>query len=110
LGYIGFPAMVVRPAPAVGVCTWALTEKGCEMLRRLGVSMLVIVPTAMFLAVDAMAVTVPSIPVGAYGSALLAGLASAVTDVFPYAAAITAFAIGVGLIRRWLGAKKATSV
>jgi hypothetical protein len=55
-------------------------------------------------------VTVPTIPVSDYGDALLAGLGSAVGQVLPYAAAITAFAIGVGLIRRWLGAKKATSV
>jgi hypothetical protein len=33
-----------------------------------------------------------------------------VGQVFPYAAAITAFAIGVGLVRRWLGARKATKV
>lgn len=59
---------------------------------------------------SALAVTVPNIPVATYGSALLDGLADAVTDVLPYAAAITAFAIGVGLIRRWLGAKKATRV
>lgn len=55
-------------------------------------------------------VTVPTIPVASYGDALLTGLASAVTAVFPYAAAITAFAIGVGLVRRWLGHKKATRV
>jgi hypothetical protein len=68
---------------------------------------------ALFFAIgvaDAGAVTVPSIPVSDYGSALLSGLATAVTQVFPYAAAITAFAIGVGLVRRWLGAKKATKV
>jgi hypothetical protein len=54
--------------------------------------------------------TVPTVPVSSYGDALLTGLGSAVSDVFPYAAAITAFAIGVGLVRRWLGAKKATRV
>jgi hypothetical protein len=54
--------------------------------------------------------TVPSIPVSSYGDALLSGLGTAVQQVFPYAAAITAFAIGVHLVRRWLGAKKATSV
>jgi hypothetical protein len=52
----------------------------------------------------------PAVPVGAYGDSLLTALGSAVADVFPYAAAITAFAIGVGLVRRWLGARKATKV
>jgi hypothetical protein len=65
---------------------------------------------ALMIVPSALAVTVPNIPVATYGSALLDGLADAVTDVLPYAAAITAFAIGVGLIRRWLGAKKATRV
>jgi hypoxanthine-guanine phosphoribosyltransferase len=58
----------------------------------------------------ATAPTVPAIPVSSYGDSLLSGLGTAVTAVFPYAAAITAFAIGVGLVRRWLGAKKATRV
>jgi len=65
---------------------------------------------ALMVVPNALAVTVPAIPVSTYGSALLSGLADAVTDVLPYAAAITAFAIGVGMIRRWLGAKKATRV
>jgi hypothetical protein len=55
-------------------------------------------------------ITQPEVPVSEYGDTLLTGLGSAVSDVFPYAAAITAFAIGVGLVRRWLGAKKATKV
>ena len=54
--------------------------------------------------------TVPSVPVSDYGGALLSSLGTAVGQVFPYAAAITAFAIGVGLVRRWLGARKATQV
>lgn len=66
--------------------------------------------SALVFASSALAVTVPDIPVAAYGNSLLTGLAAAVTDVLPYAAAITAFAIGVGMIRRWLGAKKATRV
>jgi hypothetical protein len=52
----------------------------------------------------------PTIPVSSYGDSLLSGLGTAVASVFPYAAAITAFAIGVGLVRRWLGSKKATKV
>jgi hypothetical protein len=55
-------------------------------------------------------ITQPTVPVSSYGDTLLSALGSAVGDVFPYAAAITAFAIGVGLVRRWLGAKKATKV
>ena len=59
------------------------------------------VTTALVTAGSALAVppTVPPVPVASYGDALLAGLGSAVSDVFPYAAAITAFAIGVGLVR-----------
>jgi hypothetical protein len=72
----------------------------------LGTSALVLVGTAG----AATPITVPTVPVSDYGDALLTGLASAVSNVFPYAAAITAFAIGVGLVRRWLGAKKATRV
>jgi hypothetical protein len=30
--------------------------------------------------------------------------------VLPYAAAITAFAIGVGMLKRWLGHRKATRI
>jgi hypothetical protein len=58
----------------------------------------------------ALFVTVPSIPVSDYGDSLLTSLASAIGQVFPYAAAITAFAIGVSMVRRWLGHRKATSV
>lgn len=54
--------------------------------------------------------TIPAVPVSSYGDTLLTSLGTAVSNVFPYAAAITAFAIGVGLVRRWLGAKKATRV
>lgn len=56
------------------------------------------------------AVTVPSIPVSDYGDSLLTSLASAIGQVLPYAAAITAFAIGVGMLKRWLGHRKATRV
>lgn len=58
----------------------------------------------------ATAPTVPAIPVSDYGDSLLSSLATSVASVFPYAAAITAFAIGVGLVRRWLGAKRATRI
>jgi len=59
---------------------------------------------------DAAAVTTPDVPVAAYGSSLLTGLVNALTDILPYAAAITAFAIGVGMLKRWLGHRKATKV
>ena len=65
---------------------------------------------ALFVVPAAFAVTVPAVPVSDYGSSLLTELASAIGDIFPYAAAITAFAIGVGMVRRWLGHRKATSV
>lgn len=79
-------------------------------MKRLLITSLAVVAVSALLVGDALAVTVPDIPVSTYGNALLTGLAGAVTDVLPYAAAITAFAIGVGMIRRWLGAKKATRV
>jgi hypothetical protein len=59
---------------------------------------------------DASAVTVPTVPVSGYGNSLLDGLVSALTAILPYAAAITAFAIGVGMLKRWLGHKKANHV
>lgn len=55
-------------------------------------------------------VTVPAIPVSTYGDALLSGLGTVVTAVFPYAAGITVFAIGVGIVKRWLGHRRATRV
>jgi len=65
---------------------------------------------ALVLSGSALAVTVPSVPVDAYGDSLLTSLASAIADIFPYAAAITAFAIAVGMVKRWLGHRKATRV
>lgn len=54
--------------------------------------------------------TIPAVPVSSYGDSLLSGLATAIGQVLPYAAAITAFAIGVGMLKRWLGHRKATRV
>jgi hypothetical protein len=67
---------------------------------------------AMVAVTSALAVppTVPAVPVSDYGDGLLSGLATAIGQVFPYAAAITAFAIGVGMVKRWLGHRKATRV
>ena len=80
--------------------------------RRIALTVLAVgVLSAVFVgSAGATAPVVPAIPVATYGDSLLSGLATAVTDVFPYAAAITAFAIGVGLVRRWLGHKRATRV
>lgn len=65
---------------------------------------------ALFVVTNALAVSVPAVPVSAYGDSLLSGLVAALTAILPYAAAITAFAIGVGMIKRWLGHRKATRV
>jgi hypothetical protein len=83
---------------------------GVTEMKRFGITLVVVAGAVASMATSAFAVTVPAIPVNAYGDSLLSGLATAVTDVLPYAAAITAFAIGVGMIRRWLGSKKATRV
>jgi hypothetical protein len=61
-------------------------------------------------AVASASVTVPAVPVSAYGDQLLTSLGTSIAAVLPYAAGITAFAIGVGMLRRWLGHRKATSV
>ena len=80
-------------------------------MKRLFLSVGVLATTALVLASSALAQpTVPAVPVDDYGDALLTSLASAIGTIFPYAAAITAFAIGVGMVRRWLGHRKATSV
>lgn len=66
-----------------------------------------------FLAIAGVAdasIVVPAVPVASYGDSLLTGLGTAITTVLPYAAAVTAFAIGVGMIKRWLGHRKATRV
>lgn len=65
---------------------------------------------ALALVPSAFAQTVPAIPVDDYGDALLSSLATAIGTIFPYAAAITAFAIGVSMVKRWLGHRKATRV
>jgi len=65
---------------------------------------------ALFVVPAAFAQTVPAIPVSDYGDSLLSSLATAIGAIFPYAAAITAFAIGVGMVKRWLGHRKATRV
>lgn len=53
--------------------------------------------------------TVPTVPVpvSAYGDTLLHEFPRAAITVLPWMAAVTVFVIGVGLIRRWLGARTA---
>jgi len=79
-------------------------------MRKMIATVAIVGVLAMAVASSALAVTVPTVPVDDYGDALLAGLLDAVTAVFPYAAAVTAFAIGVGIVKRWLGHRKATRV
>lgn len=64
----------------------------------------------MVVSVASASVVVPSVPVSSYGDSLLTGLASAITPILPYAAGITVFAIGVGMLKRWLGHRRATHV
>jgi len=64
----------------------------------------------MVVGVAGATVTVPAVPVDTYGNTLLSQLSTAITAVLPYAAGITAFAIGVGMLKRWLGHRKATHV
>jgi hypothetical protein len=80
------------------------------MIKRFGITLASMAVMAIVFVGNALAVSTPSVPVAAYGSSLLAGLVAAITDVLPYAAAVTAFAIGVGMLRRWLGHRKATQV
>jgi len=79
-------------------------------MKRFGMILAIASLGVLVFATSAFAVTVPDVPVSAYGSSLLTSLAAAITDVLPYAAAITAFAIGVGMLKRWLGHRKATNV
>jgi hypothetical protein len=53
---------------------------------------------------------VPTLDVASYGDQLLSSLGTSIAAVFPYAAAVTAFAIGVGMVKRWLGHRKATRI
>lgn len=87
----------------------AATGKG-DAMKRLSLMLATATVFALTVVSSALAVTVPSVPVSAYGSSLLTELADAIGQIFPYAAAITAFAIGVGMVRRWLGHRKATQV
>lgn len=54
--------------------------------------------------------TVPTVDPSAYGDTLLSNVGTQLAAVLPYAAAFTAFAIGVGFIKGWIGRRKATSL
>lgn len=109
-------APIVTAAPLSSNVPMGLTDasesvpKGVNAVKRLSLMVAAISLVALMVATSALAVTVPAVPVSDYGSSLLTELASAIGDIFPYAAAITAFAIGVGMVRRWLGHRKATQV
>lgn len=89
----------------------AHVTKGVTMRKRI-ILMVAIAAIAALAVVGTAgaAVTVPSIPVASYGDSLLTELADAIAQVLPYAAAVTGFAIGVGMLKRWLGHRKATRV
>lgn len=81
------------------------------MLKRFAYTFGAIGATALTaVSVASASVVVPAVPVDAYGSSLLSQLGTQITAVLPYAAGITAFAIGVGMLKRWLGHRKATHV
>jgi len=54
--------------------------------------------------------TVPTVDPSAYGDTILSNVGTQLSAVLPYAAAFTAFAIGVGFIKGWIGRRKATSI
>jgi len=79
-------------------------------MRRFTLSLGIVSLVALAVVSVAGAVTVPTVPVSDYGDSLLASLVTQIGAILPYAAAITAFAIGVGMLKRWLGHRKATRV
>jgi hypothetical protein len=88
-----------------------VAKGGCiQMKGKFLLTLAAVSALAMTVVSSALAVTVPAVPVDAYGDSLLSSLASAIAQILPYAAAITAFAIGVGMLKRWLGHRKATRV
>lgn len=54
--------------------------------------------------------TVPTVDPSGYGDTLLSNIGTQLGAVLPYAAAFTAFAIGVAFIKGWIGRRKATQV
>lgn len=81
------------------------------MLRKFSLSLgLVLVVALAVVGMASASVVVPTVPVSTYGDAILSGLGAQLTAIFPYAAGVTVFAIGVGMVRRWIGSKKATKI
>jgi hypothetical protein len=80
------------------------------MRKYLMVASVAVFGALLFVGVAGATVTVPAIPVAQYGDGLLTALGTVLGTIFPYAAAITAFAIGAGMVKRWLGHRKATRV
>ncbi len=112
----GLPLVLLSLLTAAGVLD-GRTERpttapggGSMMLKRISTVFALVALGALFVVPAAFAQTVPAVPVDEYGDALLSSLATAIGTIFPYAAAITAFAIAVGMVKRWLGHRKATRV
>jgi hypothetical protein len=82
------------------------------LLKRLGLSLAGVSAIAVVGVTSAMATTptVPTVDPSAYGDTLLSNIGTQLSAVLPYAAAFTAFAIGVGFIKGWIGRRKATQV
>jgi hypothetical protein len=88
-----------------------VATKGVLTVRKfLTVTAVMSLGALLFAAVASASVVVPAVPVAAYGDSLLSQLGTQITAILPYAAGITAFAIGVGMLKRWLGHRKATGV
>lgn len=80
-------------------------------MKRFGLFLALSVVAALaVVGVAGASVVVPTVPVASYGDAILSGVGAQLTAIFPYAAGITVFAIGVGMVRRWLGHRKATKI
>lgn len=87
-------------------------RKGYRMLRRLTITLALVVLAALMIVPAALAQTMPDLTdeVGSYGSALVSALTSGAADVLPYAAVFTGIGIAFAFIKGWIGRRKATSV
>lgn len=54
--------------------------------------------------------TIPTVDPSGYGQRLLDGMAAQLPHVLPYAAAFTAFSVGLGFVSGWLGRRRATAI
>jgi len=87
-------------------------QGGESTMRRIAVVFGSLLALSLALVGNALAVTVPSLTpaVQDYGDTILDNLVGVLSAVFPYAAAFTVLAIGVGVMRRWIGKRKATNI